>query len=267
MKFSLVNGERREAEKGLLGSCIGCGQQMIAKCGQIKVKHWAHKSKCQCDHWWENETEWHRKWKNHFPVECQEGRFQAENGEWHIADVKTLQGWVLEFQNSPISIEERESRDAFYKKIVWVVNSTRLKRDKGQFFKFLEDGIKLCENPKVTKVFGSDSSLVQKWSSGRAPVFFDFGEDEYLWCLYPTGSPDWCFVAPISRAEFIEWHQGGEDQLKKFIGFLQALGQIISAYVNHLKAQQRINLQRQMLVRPMTEVQRRLAWQRRFRRL
>ncbi len=37
MKFSLVNDERREAEKGLTGKCIGCGQPTIPKCGPIKV--------------------------------------------------------------------------------------------------------------------------------------------------------------------------------------------------------------------------------------
>ncbi|MCB0386828.1 MAG: hypothetical protein KDD43_15645, partial [Bdellovibrionales bacterium] len=91
MKYSMVDGERREAEKGLVGSCVGCGGPMTPKCGPKKVPHWAHRSLTKCDHWWENETPWHRDWKNNFPAECQEIRHKAEDGEWHIADVKTKQ--------------------------------------------------------------------------------------------------------------------------------------------------------------------------------
>jgi competence protein CoiA len=46
---------------------------MIARCGSQRIHHWAHKNKSeQCDHWWENETEWHRNWKASFPVDWQE---------------------------------------------------------------------------------------------------------------------------------------------------------------------------------------------------
>ena len=72
MKFALVNGEKAEAQKGLRGICVNCPSEMIAKCGDVKIPHWAHKSKVPCDSWWENETEWHRKWKNLFPREWQE---------------------------------------------------------------------------------------------------------------------------------------------------------------------------------------------------
>ena len=42
-----------------------------------------------CDPWWENETEWHRAWKDQFPADWQEIVHHAEDGEKHIADVKT----------------------------------------------------------------------------------------------------------------------------------------------------------------------------------
>ena len=95
---------------------------MIAKCGEIKIWHWAHKSRRHCDHWWENETEWHRAWKGLFPDHWQEVVQEDENGVRHIADVKTDQGWVIEFQHSLIKPEERRSRDAFYSKLVWLVD-------------------------------------------------------------------------------------------------------------------------------------------------
>lgn len=266
MKFSLVNGERREAEKGLSGVCMGCGHPTIPKCGTVKVRHWAHKSQCKCDQWWENETEWHRKWKNHFPIECQEVRLRAEDGEWHFADVKTGQGWVLEFQNSPISNEERNSRNSFYRTIVWIVNGGRLKRDKNQFFKAIENGMRICDTPQVAKIFSSESSLVEKWSNCQVPVFFDFGDASLLWCLYPTNSNHWRFICPVRREDFIAWHQGEEGQLQRFLGFLQVFKNVILTYAAQTQRQQQLNLQRQILMRPPTRFQRYLARQRSRRR-
>ncbi len=89
MKFALVDEIRCEAQPSLRGNCPACDHPMVAKCGEVKIWHWAHKSRRLCDPWWENETEWHRDWKNQFPVQWQEDVHKAENGEKHIADVKT----------------------------------------------------------------------------------------------------------------------------------------------------------------------------------
>ena len=70
MRFALSNNERIEPTKGAKGFCPCCGAELVAKCGEIKRHHWAHKKKCD-DHWWENETDWHRNWKNQFPKEWQ----------------------------------------------------------------------------------------------------------------------------------------------------------------------------------------------------
>ena len=69
---------------------------MVARCGEVRVRHWAHKGRRLCDPWWENETEWHRAWKDQFPADWQEVVCYAEDGERHIADVKTHAGWVIE---------------------------------------------------------------------------------------------------------------------------------------------------------------------------
>lgn len=266
MKFSMVDGERREAEKGLSGLCIGCGKQMIAKCGEVKVKHWAHRTTCECDHWWENETDWHRDWKNQFPVEFQEVRHKDEKGEWHIADVKTSLSWVLEFQNSPICPKERDSRNTFYRTIVWIVNGTRLKRDKKQFLSALESGVRVSDQLNAIKVFSSDSPIVERWAGCRAPVFFDFGADTPLWCLYPTDSPNWCFVAPLPRESLIAQHQGGELQLRSFLEFMQTFGRVSASYAHEALRIQQLNLRRQNLTTPLTGFHRYLARQRSRRR-
>jgi len=133
MKFALVNEERLEPQPGLKGKCFLCEKPVTAKCGKIRVKHWAHFGKLECDPWWKNKTDWHIDWQNKFPKPWQEVPHQGENGERHFADVKTDQGWVLEFQNSAIKPDERNSRNSFYPKLVWVVNGIRRKNDLKKF--------------------------------------------------------------------------------------------------------------------------------------
>ena len=53
MKYAVSNGQRIEATPSAVGTCPCCGADMITKCGDLKVWHWAHKSKRVCDHWWE----------------------------------------------------------------------------------------------------------------------------------------------------------------------------------------------------------------------
>lgn len=107
---------------GKKGWCPLCNSGMIAKCGQINIWHWQHFGERFCDDWLENETEWHRKWKEHFPLECREVIIE-ENGELHIADVKTAHGTVIEFQNSSISSTTITIRENFYENMVWIVNA------------------------------------------------------------------------------------------------------------------------------------------------
>jgi len=90
---------------------------MIAKCGSRIMRHWAHTHAKNCDPWWENETQWHRDWKNHFPPDSREVSHTAENGEIHRADVKTTTGIVIEFQHSAMTDQERLSREQFYKNL------------------------------------------------------------------------------------------------------------------------------------------------------
>lgn len=140
MKFATVEGQRREAQPNLSGTCPACERPMVSKCGDRNAWHWAHRSRRHCDPWWENETEWHRNWKGVFPVDWQEIPHAADEGERHIADVETAQGWIIEFQHSPIEPKERRARNAFYPKLVWVVDGTTRKRDEAQFLKEWEVG-------------------------------------------------------------------------------------------------------------------------------
>ncbi len=268
MRFALLNGHRREAEPELSGDCLGCGGPMIAKCGEVRIWHWAHRGKRVCDPWWENETPWHRRWKSHFPVEWQEVIHNVpESGERHIADVKTALGWVLEFQHSFLKPNERRARNVFYNpKLAWVVDGTRRSRDKAQFFKALEEMRPISADPVVRQVFIGDVALLKEWAGDRAMVFFDFGENETLegqtlWCLLPGNSDTWAYLTPFSRAEFIELHRQAVPVERS--RFEDRMTRILMVLANYFGRQRQVQ---QPQVAPLTGLQRQLAWQRSRRR-
>ncbi|MGD9730252.1 MAG: competence protein CoiA [Gammaproteobacteria bacterium] len=204
MRFARVNGQHIEAFLGASGECPGCGSLLISKCGKKRVWHWAHKGVGFCDPWWENESDWHRAWKDQFPVDWQEVVHDAADGQRHIADVKTATGWVLEFQHSALSSEERGSREEFYEALVWVVDGLRRKRDARQFFGVYRNGEKSAD-PQSTKcrISMPKGALFEDWRQSRAHVFFDFGEQTRIWWLYPGSDAVRAYVQAVSRSEFI----------------------------------------------------------------
>lgn len=127
------NGDRIHISMAKRGShgytCGYCGNPMVARKGNIKSHHFAHKSKCNCDSWYHGKGEWHRKMQDLFPKESQE--IILENaGEKHIADVCLTkpngQLLVIEFQDSPMSREEFITKTLFWKSnnadMIWVFN-------------------------------------------------------------------------------------------------------------------------------------------------
>ncbi|MFA3056929.1 CoiA-like domain protein [Acinetobacter pittii] len=129
MQLALVNNNRVEAFEGGRGNCPICGAVTIAKCGPKIINHWAHFRLRDCDSWWENETQWHRDWKNNFPSECREVSHVASDGEIHRADVKTSTGIIIELQHSPMSDKERISREEFYKNLVWIIDGSQFEKN------------------------------------------------------------------------------------------------------------------------------------------
>lgn len=188
MKYALIHGERQEAQPGLSGKCICCGDLTVSKCGKVKIWHWAHKGKRMCDPWWENETEWHRSWKGLFAKEYQEIIHYAENGDKHIADVKTKYGYVIEFQHSFIKSEERQAREDFYTKMIWIVDGTRRLRDKDTFIEVWKYSTFIDGRAELRRLHEriSQCALVRDWSNRNVPVFFDFGEQVLLGLLPKT---------------------------------------------------------------------------------
>lgn len=212
MKFAIVNGIKTEAAKGITGICPGCRAILIAKCGEIKINHWAHKGERNCDPWWENETEWHRSWKEHFPDDWQEVIHFAKDGEKHIADIKTSNDWILEFQHSYLNPAERRARNNFYGKIIWVVDGTRRKTDMKQFSTWISTGTKVSpKNPIFKVLYPEECRLIKEWEDDNALVFLDFNQttqdgDSLLWLVFPKITKGTTYVSYFSKKRFIELH-------------------------------------------------------------
>lgn len=111
-----------DAEKGNDYFCPVCNGGLRVREGSVNIKHFSHISKTECDDFTTDMSEWHRKWQEQFPVKNREVVIE-HNGEKHRADVLAY-GHVIEFQHSPISLDEFERRNEFYtsagKKVVWI---------------------------------------------------------------------------------------------------------------------------------------------------
>jgi competence protein CoiA len=232
MRFALIDNKQDEAKAGLRGVCPGCSQPVVAKCGNHRVHHWAHVGNKMCDRWWEQETEWHRQWKNNFPAEWQEVFLpDKQTGEKHVADVRTSHGLIIEFQHSHIHPEERSSREKFYGNMVWVVDGSRLKRDYPRFlkgkknFRYREEGLFEISYP--------EEYFPTAWLDSSVPVLFDFtwSETSYhihhkhdvLFCLFTIRlGTDVVVVAEVPKGAFIRTVISG-DWLERMQRFTETL--------------------------------------------
>ena len=158
------------AEKSKQYFCPVCGEKLIIKAvDSLSVKpHFAHKKGTECiDTWQHDMSEWHYKWQCLFPEEYREVVVEKD-GIKHRADV-LIDGFVIEFQHSPISRDEIKERNEFYTccgyKVIWVFDahgkvkdsgvSLEWKRARREFdiptprgvFVFVEYETKVSENP------------------------------------------------------------------------------------------------------------------------
>lgn len=216
MKYALFEGKRVEPKKGLNAVCPFCGCEVIAKCGTVKMHHWAHTTVSNCDKWKENELPWHRNWKNQFPAEWQERIFiDTQTGEKHIADICTDHNFVIEFQHSPISEEEKRSREHFYKNMCWIADSSG-ERDRKRFFdkaSFLFQCYGNIDNfgSKIYTIDNPLKILPKKWADRTVFVCLDFKGDsldpmyECLWSIVPILlQTDKAVTIQLNRQVFIE---------------------------------------------------------------
>lgn len=193
MQFALYNSKKHSAQPALKGTCLHCGNEVIAKCGAKNIWHWAHVKSGDCDAWSEPETQWHRDWKDKFGTEYSEIRI-IKNNVYHIADVLNNTGIVFEFQNSAISSEIIKAREEFYgSKMIWLINGISFKDN---FVIYEEDFIKSW---KVTILNEFDATrypqfrnalIIEDWQVRSDPVKrflknkgFDYSPDFKLYFL------------------------------------------------------------------------------------
>lgn len=128
IKYSIAvdeNNNKIEIDKAKPNNayyCPFCGKKVIAKNnGKIREHHFAHKDVCTETWNYDNKTEWHKHWQSLFP-NCTEELVRKDNIT-HIADV-LINNNVIEFQHSPITINEFRERNDFYSslgfKVVWI---------------------------------------------------------------------------------------------------------------------------------------------------
>lgn len=193
MKFAKdAEGKRIKPFKHGRGICPVCESTVIARCGTKRAHHWAHEVLAKCEYSeyeHTHETPWHINWKNQFPEDWQEVILHALDGEKHISDVRTPHRLTIEFQHSPISEEERISREKYYSSVgsmVWVVDGTRNKNDWEQFYKNRMLRTHVSGMPEnVTFSTLSKSFISEEWLNSNAVVVYDFMGCEANGCQPP----------------------------------------------------------------------------------
>lgn len=196
MLTALLDGERSRPVPKMRGECPYCGSEMIARCGEVKIHHWAHKSTENCDPWWENETNWHLAWKNQFPLSWQEViHTDSETGERHIADIVTIFGMGIEVQHSRLEPAERRARETFYKNLVWIVDGSRLAgdREKIKDWKKHAKTHSQLKDANIWMVKEPESIFPSDWVNSPVPVCFDYAgpnadadaDPQPMFVLYP----------------------------------------------------------------------------------
>lgn len=216
MRFALQNSVRIEAAPKENGQCPVCETNVLAKCGSKRIWHWAHKVRTNCDRWWENETVWHRSWKEKFPNDWQETIVFGKNGDRHVADVKTPNGLVIEFQHSYLNESEREGREEFYGNMVWVLDGAHGEQGYGKFMENIEFwsaryfdprqiGYKF--NPRLVKI-------TLRWLAARRPVFIDFGGD-IVWSL-SVKHDGWAkYALQVTKDDFVKSVQNDNNPMER----------------------------------------------------
>jgi competence CoiA-like predicted nuclease len=113
-------GQKEFAMPGLRGLCPSCKQPLVAKCGRIKVWHWSHTNRIDCDAWFEPITPWHLGYQSLIVSSNVEVIFSN-----HRADLVAADRTVVELQHSPISPTQIEEREKFYGEMIWIVDAER----------------------------------------------------------------------------------------------------------------------------------------------
>lgn len=192
MLYANLNGDKILPIPKTEAKCPLCKEKVISKCGDVKVWHWAHSKGGSCDSWYEPETVWHKNWKLTFGKENCEIRINKE-ARWHVADVFTKDGVVIELQNSPIQKDVIRKREDFYgDKMIWVINGVKFKdhfylKDLGEKYNHwtLQPAKYM---PSFEKVLFKWEFARRSWEDCQRHIFIDFQDGSLFWVHSGMGS-------------------------------------------------------------------------------
>jgi hypothetical protein len=129
MLFATSKENHNQIKPTVLGDravCPSCKEEVLAKCGEIKIWHWAHFACTACE-FGRPETEWHLRNKEWW---LQKGAKIEEPVGVRIIDVK-FKNVGLEFQRKTDTLEEMRSRTENHLEhldfLIWVVPERKMK--------------------------------------------------------------------------------------------------------------------------------------------
>jgi len=212
MLYAWVGDQKRAPiAKGERTTCRDCGGLLTAVMPVENTPHWRHKAG-DCDPWSEPEGPWHLGWKELFEMPCREIALRDPvSGELHRADVLVGSGTpmatVLELQHSSISEDERNAREAFYRRehrMFWLVHIHSESSFLGTYFSMSLDFKSRVVNLDgkefaIMQWMGPNKQFIEKWKRAAAHVFFNAGP--YIFYLAGPGASS-RLGGPLKRGEF-----------------------------------------------------------------
>lgn len=239
MFLALEDGKRIEASvTGDRAACPQCKAIVIAKCGRRVAHHWAHEVGADCDPWSEGMTQWHLDWQGCWPESQRElviGEHRTDvftwlresmpwlvrRGAWHYfggvgIGLQVNSPIVVEFQNSYLSVDEIEERQAYYG------------RSAGQMI-WVWDCRKAFEARRLYLNHGGRRQLFT-WKHFRStltactyPVFLDLGKDELLLVTeWPPYEMQYGEITEWGTSSWMGWGSGSCRQVSRR-AFIRAL--------------------------------------------
>ena len=215
MQFAINKENRRiniiDAIIGEQYYCPCCKSLLVQKKGSFLIWHFAHKYLDNCISYYDNKGEWHRKMQELFPENNRE-IFESFSSYRHIYDVLTESGIIIEFQHSPISLEDfkKRTKDYVFRSLmnktprpIWVFDYTE--RD------FSLSPQRYENSPRRRKLYW-------KRATDLFGEYLDYKNDN----MYEL----WFYIKPYQRGDVVGEQYGFKQYEKKYkgTGFIKVLG-------------------------------------------
>lgn len=102
----------------------------------------------------------------------------------------------------------------------------------------VNNGDYVANNQHLLRVRSGDCALLREWSASNSPIFFDFGDGQYLYWLIFSNPDGWSYVAQYSSIDFINLHLGNApDMANEFDEFLADTRRLVGEYESNIRTQ------------------------------